>query len=154
MWSVTFETNLGSAIEALNVEDGTTLERPLDPTKENFTFMGWFKDAMLTLPWDFDSDTVAEDVVLYAKWRFTIAEKLRVKLAELTAGLDDKIQLFESLAEFPAEGLLNSIYIDMSTGIIYYWSGLSYERISEKNVYVQETPPEEPELDTLWFDIS
>lgn len=34
-----------------------------------FLFMGWYKDAACTEAWDFDIDTVQQDITLYAKWR-------------------------------------------------------------------------------------
>ena len=39
------------------------------------SFVGWFKDPAGTQPWNNDSDTVTEDITLYAKWsdvRFTV----------------------------------------------------------------------------------
>ncbi len=43
------------------------LQVPTNPTKEGFTFGGWYTDAALTIPWNFDS-AVSGNVVLYAKW--------------------------------------------------------------------------------------
>ncbi len=36
--------------------------------KQGFDFLGWYKDADLTEPWDFKKDKITEDIVLYAKW--------------------------------------------------------------------------------------
>ena len=38
------------------------------PTAENYYFRGWFKESTCENMWDFDSDTVTADIVLYAKW--------------------------------------------------------------------------------------
>lgn len=38
------------------------------PTREGYAFGGWYKDAECTLAWDFATDTVTTDTVLYALW--------------------------------------------------------------------------------------
>ena len=38
------------------------------PTKEGYTFGGWYKDEACTVAWDFANDTVTANVTLYAKW--------------------------------------------------------------------------------------
>ena len=66
-YTVTFETNGGSVIEALSIEDGKKIEKPADPTKEGFTFAGWYSDEALESAWDFET-AVKKDIKLYAKW--------------------------------------------------------------------------------------
>jgi uncharacterized repeat protein (TIGR02543 family) len=47
----------------------TTAIKPMDPTKEGYTFVGWYEDAKGTTPWNFDSNTMsASNKTLYAKW--------------------------------------------------------------------------------------
>jgi uncharacterized repeat protein (TIGR02543 family) len=66
---VTFNANDGVPVpQPQAVDIGAKAVEPEDPAKNGFTFDGWFKEqAGLTL-WDFDSDTVAADITLYAKW--------------------------------------------------------------------------------------
>ena len=65
---VTFNTQGGNNIEALKVSEGMKVTKPQDPTKENYIFSGWYKDAKHTAAWDFDKDVVNGDITLYAKW--------------------------------------------------------------------------------------
>lgn len=65
---VTFESNGGSAVESQTVEEGNTVTEPAKPTKKDFVFAGWYKDAALTKAWDFDTDKVSGPMTLYAKW--------------------------------------------------------------------------------------
>ena len=65
---VTFNTQGGSSIDALKVPEGGKVTKPQDPTKENFIFSGWYKEAACTTVWDFEKETVTGNVTLYAKW--------------------------------------------------------------------------------------
>ena len=67
-FTVSFETNGGSAINSLTVINGETVSEPVAPTKKNNTFAGWYKDAKCTIPFNFDADPIASNTVIYAKW--------------------------------------------------------------------------------------
>lgn len=69
---VSFETNGGSEIADISVTTLDKLSKPLDPTKTNFLFDGWYKDSNLTEVYDFDTQ-VEGDFVLYAKWKLDVA---------------------------------------------------------------------------------
>ncbi|HBC93586.1 MAG TPA: hypothetical protein DCZ10_12005, partial [Pelotomaculum sp.] len=47
------------------------LAAPAEPTRDNYTFGGWYKEAACTNAFDFGSETVTGDVTLYAKWTAT-----------------------------------------------------------------------------------
>jgi uncharacterized repeat protein (TIGR02543 family)/pilin isopeptide linkage protein len=65
---VVFDSGGGSAVPSQFVEDGEPAQRPADPTREGYSFCGWFADAALTIPYDF-SLPVTADVTLYACWQ-------------------------------------------------------------------------------------
>lgn len=65
---VSFETNGGSEIADQMVQFGEKITGPEDPKKEGYKLEGWYKDIHLTEKWDFDEDTVEENMTLYAKW--------------------------------------------------------------------------------------
>lgn len=67
-YSVTFEANGGSAVDAQTVEHGQKPEEPSDPEKNGYTFEGWYKEAECINPWSFESDTVTGATTLYANW--------------------------------------------------------------------------------------
>lgn len=66
-FTVTFETNGGSAVAAQTVESGKTAAKPADPTKEGSTFGGWFTDADCTAAFDF-TKAITANTTVYAKW--------------------------------------------------------------------------------------
>lgn len=45
----------------------SSLQVPANPSREGYTFGGWYTDAALTTPWNFN-DQVINTVTLYAKW--------------------------------------------------------------------------------------
>ena len=46
---------------------GNKLVKPADPTREGYTFAGWYTDEACTEAYDFDA-AVTADITLYAKW--------------------------------------------------------------------------------------
>ncbi len=69
--TVAFDSKGGSTIEARpGLTYGAKVEKPADPTKEDYEFQGWYKETGCTTEWNFVSDTLtAENVTLYAKWK-------------------------------------------------------------------------------------
>ncbi|TLG77228.1 InlB B-repeat-containing protein [Culicoidibacter larvae] len=68
-FTVDFESNGGTAVASLlDIADGATIIAPTAPTRDGFTFAGWYTDAALTTLWNFNSDIVTSDMTLYAKW--------------------------------------------------------------------------------------
>ena len=67
-FTVTFNSNGGSTVESLKVNENTTLTKPADPTKEGYLFDGWYIDESYTLEWDFNTFVVVTNITLYAKW--------------------------------------------------------------------------------------
>ena len=67
-YTVTFNSNEGSAVDPVTVAAGTFFKKPTDPTKDGHMFGGWYKDEALTEEFNFASDKVTADTILYAKW--------------------------------------------------------------------------------------
>jgi len=67
-YTVTFNSNDGSAVDPQTVKEGEKATRPSpDPTKDGFYFVGWFSDVALNNVYDFDTP-VTKNITLYAKW--------------------------------------------------------------------------------------
>ena len=67
-YTVDFETNGGSAAASQQVEEGGKAVKPDDPTKTDYVFSGWCKDAALENVYDFETETVTSDTTIYASW--------------------------------------------------------------------------------------
>lgn len=56
------------------ISKGNTIKCPRPPEAVNYKFTGWYKDAQCTLLWNFATDTVEENITLYAGWEEEISE--------------------------------------------------------------------------------
>lgn len=66
----------GPQIEALkDVDEGSKISKPTDPTADGYIFEGWYKESSCKNAWNFNVDTVTTDVTLYAKWSLAPVEK-------------------------------------------------------------------------------
>ena len=70
-YTVTFDSNGGTNVEQQTLTSGGLVTEPTAPTKDGFTFAGWYSDIELTTAWNFETDTVTADITLYAKWTVT-----------------------------------------------------------------------------------
>jgi hypothetical protein len=64
-YTVSFESNGGSAVPSQTVEYGATASEPADPTYDGRRFMGWFSDKTLLTPVDW-STPITGNVTYYA----------------------------------------------------------------------------------------
>ena len=68
--TLTFETNGGSTIAPVTVRHGNAVARPADPTKDKYTFIGWYVDPEFTEEYDF-ATVLEADKTIYAKFELT-----------------------------------------------------------------------------------
>jgi uncharacterized repeat protein (TIGR02543 family) len=68
--TVTFDFNGFSGMESKiqNMFSGDQILKPSDPIQPGYEFKGWHKEKECTHAWDFSSDTVTDNIKLYAKW--------------------------------------------------------------------------------------
>ena len=82
IFTVTFNTQgFGTAPAPIEVVKGAklTAEQLPNPTAEKKRFDGWYKESTCTTMWNKNSDTVTQDITLYAKWTpiFTVSFSTR-----------------------------------------------------------------------------
>ena len=68
--TLTFDTMGGSAIDPVTVRHGNAVARPADPTKDKYTFIGWYADPEFTEEYDF-ATVLEADKTIYAKFELT-----------------------------------------------------------------------------------
>ena len=66
-YTISFNTNGESVIGSISQNYNTNVTQPDDPTKEGYTFAGWYSDSELTTVYTF-STMPSENITVYAKW--------------------------------------------------------------------------------------
>lgn len=68
-YSVVFDSQLGTSVETLQgITEGTLITEPNEPRREGYIFEGWFKENTYENEWNFLTDKIAADTILYAGW--------------------------------------------------------------------------------------
>ena len=117
--TVRFDSQEGSAVERQRIKNGTVAYEPDDPTREGYTFYGWYTDEDCTdgNKFDFSSPVTLEEgkksITLYAKWAAYLEPRPVREAAEEDADADydpddNTVQL--SPHALDAEGKLKEDY--------------------------------------------
>ena len=67
---VHFLTGIDISIDSITVEEGKTFSEPTFTPIDHYTLEGWYLDEEYTTRWNFDTDVVTQDTILFAKWDF------------------------------------------------------------------------------------
>jgi uncharacterized repeat protein (TIGR02543 family) len=68
-YTVAYNTGGADAISSILAEYGSELTPPTEPTRDGYSFGGWYQEVALSNDWNFDSDVIpASNIILYAKW--------------------------------------------------------------------------------------
>ena len=86
MITVSFNSNEGTAVDSITCEYNQAITAPAEPTKENFVFAGWYKDAECLDLWNF-GNALTEDITLYAKWNDKPVYSVSGKVTDGESGL-------------------------------------------------------------------
>lgn len=95
---------------------GSTITAPTAPTEAGYTFGGWYKEAACTNAWDFSTDTVTVDTVLYAKWTENASHTITVNSS------NSKLGTATASAATASEGQTITITATESTGTFTGWT--------------------------------
>ena len=67
-YTVTFDSNGGSAVESQIVKAGEHAVKPEDPKKGSYVFDGWYTSNDYSQEFFFLDTSISKDIVLFAKW--------------------------------------------------------------------------------------
>lgn len=67
-FTITFDSKGGTDVPAQNQMYGELLEVPEPPTREGYTFAGWYTDHACCEAWNVEADVIETDMTLYAGW--------------------------------------------------------------------------------------
>ncbi|KAK3582328.1 hypothetical protein CHS0354_023869 [Potamilus streckersoni] len=71
-YNVKFESNGGSFVDSLGIAEGKKATKPADPTRTGYTFVDWYRESILSTPFNFNEEEIIADITLYAKWKINI----------------------------------------------------------------------------------
>ncbi|MFB7139379.1 InlB B-repeat-containing protein [Gottfriedia sp. NPDC056225] len=66
-YTVIYNTQDAGLVVSVKAEYNSLLDET-KPTRTGYTFLGWYKEAEGKTPWNFDTDKVTDNMILYAKW--------------------------------------------------------------------------------------
>jgi len=72
---VTFFSDGGTYVTPQLVVEYGSINEPGDPTRDGYTFEGWYQDSGLTNKWNFLTGSVTDDMTLYASWTADAVEE-------------------------------------------------------------------------------
>ena len=67
-YTVTFDSRGGTDVPSQELMYGDLVEEPDPPTREGYTFAGWYSDENFRYQWDMDTNQVSQSMTLYAAW--------------------------------------------------------------------------------------
>ena len=80
---VRFDSNGGSSVDKQKVQKGAFAKEPTAPTKDGYTFYGWYANEDFSgAEFDFEKTAINANVMLYAKWEKYVAPRTELPKAE------------------------------------------------------------------------
>lgn len=120
--TVSFNTDGGSEIAAVEVEDGQLLIAPEDPVKNGFLFTGWFVNEERSERFLFEETAVTGDMTLYADW---VAGDIDTFVAEYIARQIDIVFYPGDNADYVTHNVGLPVEIDGVSDVSITWSSSS-----------------------------
>ena len=115
-FTVSFESNGGSAVSSVSVLQGGKVTKPADPTRGGRTFDGWYTDRECTKAFNFATMTVTRDFTLYAKWATPqgVENPLSIQIvkAELDVEYKETSQVYGKTVDFTSKCGEGDWYVD------------------------------------------
>lgn len=147
-YTVSFETNGGSEISDVKVTNGRTIVKPVDPSRENYAFLGWYADAEFKTAFSFDATPITGNTTIYARW----SDKLNGS-AVYTVDFDLNYDGAETLpAMQTVGGKIYNVPVPERDGYTFCgWWISDYENVNKlTNLYVDNVFEADTTLFALW----
>ena len=151
-YAIAFNSQGGSVVSDKSIEYNNVITEPTAPTKTGYTFGGWYKEEGCLNAWNFITDKVTSDTMLYAKWvvvappsiptnfKATILSYASIKLTWSTVVGASGYEVYRATSSTGTYSLLTKTsYLDYTnsgliTGKKYYYKVRAYKIIGNINV--------------------
>ena len=100
-YTITFNTDGGSAIDAITVVNGKYATAPADPAKADYVFIGWYSDAECKTPFVFNTTPITANVTLYARWAYKAPGTTEYTVTFVGADVEPMTTIGGKLYEIP-----------------------------------------------------
>lgn len=101
--TVDFDSCGGSAVSSQTIKRYTNANRPADPVRAGYRFIGWFNDIECTEPWRYD-EPISCNMYVYAGWK---AEDTTLPLSFTDVQQND--WFYEGILYAAQNGLMNGV---------------------------------------------
>ena len=143
-YTVKFEVNGGSNVADSSVLNGKILEKPADPSKNGYKFVGWYKDSEFKVPFAFGSDTVTDNITLFARWvtetadnkEYTIRFDLGYDGAE---DISSRTTIGAKIFDIPSPERNGFTFSGWWISTVNESSKLSYKHIENETIFKDDT---------------
>ena len=126
--TVSYEVN-GEIIKTENVEEGKTVIKPTDPTKDGYDFLGWF---LGTEKFNF-STAIKENIKLEAKWISKTDDNNKTRT--ITLDIDGKKEEVKT----DASGVLSEVKDPMKSGYKFLGWYIEDEKVDLSKPFEEDT---------------
>lgn len=126
--TVSYEVN-GEIIKTENVEEGKTVIKPTDPTKDGYDFLGWF---LGTEKFDF-STAIKENIKLEAKWISKTDDNNKTRT--ITLDIDGKKEEVKT----DASGVLSEVKDPTKSGYKFLGWYIGDEKVDLSKPFEEDT---------------
>ena len=111
-YTITFDTDGGSAVAPITQDYGTAVVTPANPTKSGYTFTGWDKTIPSTMP--------AEDMTITAQWTEIVPNTYTVTY---TDGVDNAEIFADQIYANVTEGTATPAFVGTPSRVGYTFKG-------------------------------
>ena len=137
-YTITYESNGGSAVASQTVEERAAMLPPSNPTRTGYTFAGWYYEADFVTPVSWDRSMPSMNFTLYAKWTAN-NYKITFNAGEGTAtGTSLDVTYDKTLGALPTATRANYIFTGWytaSSGGTQYTADTVYKNTSNITLY-------------------
>ena len=134
-YDVIFNTMGGSVIDPLKVEPNTIIQKPLNPTKNGYTFINWYEDENYTQLVNFPI-TINQHIILYAKWEINDSSLVRLSYYDISEVSISKV----IISELGAYTYGEAYYLTTDGKILFYEERIFNQLTYENDIVYVELP--------------
>ncbi|MGE7694313.1 InlB B-repeat-containing protein [Lysinibacillus sp. NPDC094177] len=140
---INFDSNGGTNVPDVTTNYNTTIEAPTAPTKEGYTFEGWYKESELTNAWNFTTDKVKDITTLYAKWnpkQYTVSFEVYGGSAVTSQTINHGEKVSKPVAPTKEDHTFFNWYLENTFNTLYDYENTTI--IKNTTIFAKWTPNE------------